>query len=409
MNYTCIASHVKTHSPWTTPALHHMCRVIAFLQLTSSATHSSRLSITSQHSLSVKHLAIMAAIFPAARQAKGGAKGSGRNSWSIGQKIWSNSLHQSSAAKPFLHVATLDDTSGLSSAAWEGLQKPAEWQAAEQLAKALTTHNCELLNRPGVGCSELGATLETLHRLIVEDTLDVFSKRLKKKWADLFEKHDVLNAAQLLNTQDYPSLDRSAASLTLAATNLLKLGNSIRTDWSDLVVVFAAVLGSSTGFQWVLQLAALTCPGAWPAGLKDVPNIPDAAKAKVLLTPNSGRALAELLAACTEELCSKRKAKAAPMVGGPVAALLSFSDDEQPAPAKKPKVLKHELRDLQAKLLDLSTIGISATKAAKILEQASGHMSAFNLAASQLTDGIPADVDLAALKAHMKALRKQEI
>ncbi len=111
---------------------------------------------------------------PAAKLVKGSGKG--RAAWQPGQKAWTNQLLCCSAAKPYLGIPTVDSNTGETSASWEAFTKPTDWQTPENLAKVLTASNCELLNRPGVALSELGAGLETLQHLIINDAAGVFSK-----------------------------------------------------------------------------------------------------------------------------------------------------------------------------------------------------------------------------------------
>lgn len=354
--------------------------------------------------------AIMSFASSAVRQAKGSEK-RGRPSWAAGSKLWNSQLVSTLAAKPFLAVPKQDPNSGQSSAAWEAFAKPMDWLSAESLAKILQPSSCELVNRPGVGLSELGATLETLVAL-VEGNRDVFAKPFVVTFSSLAEEHDLLDSAQILNTQDYQTLERSEAAVVQAVKNVLLFGSKVRAAWPDFAPKLGILMGATTGLNWVMQLAALTIPGAWPQAMKDVPNLPEPSKRRVLDNPTKGKALVELLAQCVIQLAETRKPKktATFSVSAPV---LSFSDTEDETtgpPPKKTKTLLRELARVGNEILALSTADMSAKAKAKTLATAEGLMIQFNSTYTACINGDGIDnvadiVDIKAIKRHLRSLK----
>ena len=54
----------------------------------------------------------------------------------------------------------------------------------------------ELLNRPGIGWSELGSTLEVLSQLLALGENDILHPKLTAFLKEIFRKHDLVNAAK---------------------------------------------------------------------------------------------------------------------------------------------------------------------------------------------------------------------
>lgn len=230
----------------------------------------------------------------------------------------------------------------------------------------MTAAATELVNRPGIGLSELGSALTVAETLVREGAAKgVFAKAFADEWKDLFTTHRIGHAARVLNTQDFPDMQRSKSDILDAVIAILSFGGAVRERWGEHAWAFAAMSTLGTALNWIMQLSALSVPGVWPAALADVPNVPD--KTAMLRQPGKGKPLAAFLAACVEELGAargkKRGASAAAKIStGSHPPKLSFSDSESASPeptrkrAKKPqRAAKRESRlaQIQREILAL--------------------------------------------------------
>ena len=77
-------------------------------------------------------------------------------------------------------------------------------------------------------------------------------------------------SSQVLNSHGYPHLTRSQQDISKAIQHLLEFGSAVRKDWNDFCKAFALGTAQTVGFAWVLELSALTIPGAWAQRLQGV-------------------------------------------------------------------------------------------------------------------------------------------
>ena len=216
------------------------------------------------------------------------------------------------------------------------MSKPQSFAHPEALAAVLTYKNTELINRAPIGISELGGVLLNLQQLI-HDGLEkkVLHPEFAARWQALFTRFNLQEAAETLNSNDYPMVDRSAVKIQQAVKSVLQLGNHIREHWGDFAIVLGVASALTVDTVWLAKLAALTHPGAWAEKLSDVPSAVEDAKQALLANPTRGKGLVDFLTAEIQNLHGVRNA-AAPVAAGPAASgfvPLAFSDDESVEPA----------------------------------------------------------------------------
>jgi hypothetical protein len=138
-------------------------------------------------------------------------KGQGRKAWVVGEKLWdNNALHLKSLSKG-LEVPSVD-AEGVTSAAVQGLRAPGVWMTPEDLLKHVSAETSELINRPAIGWSMLGAIFETFLINIQEGAkTGLYTAEFVHKFEKDYNDLHVLQAAKIMNSQDYPGLDRSEA------------------------------------------------------------------------------------------------------------------------------------------------------------------------------------------------------
>ncbi|CAE7829280.1 unnamed protein product [Symbiodinium sp. CCMP2592] len=205
------------------------------------------------------------------------AKGSGKGKkWEAGKKLYANQVYHNSTDVMSRYAGkTRELPNGDSSAVYECMAKPQVLASPQALGDILEAYNTELINRPGIGFSELaGSLLSWLD--VVQDLgqKKVFHKDFVAHWQKLAEEHSLRESCELLNAQDYPDLERTSAGLSGAVKKLLQFANEIRRDWPR----HAAIQG-------------LGC-SAW-----DVPTECTEAKAALMRKPESGNMLVAYISA----------------------------------------------------------------------------------------------------------------
>jgi hypothetical protein len=104
-------------------------------------------------------------------------------------------------------------------------------------------------------------------------------------------------AAQQVNAEGWPALDRSSESLKKATAGILKALQEVRQEWdewSDSVARTSVVLIAG---HWLLAGASLTAPGAWAKHIANVPLQCEAEKRTLLEDAMDGKKLLALLVA----------------------------------------------------------------------------------------------------------------
>ncbi|CAE7871729.1 unnamed protein product [Symbiodinium microadriaticum] len=220
------------------------------------------------------------------RFGKGGGKaggyrtqqGKGRG-FTPGKKLWGNQvLHRTQDfLSKYPGKSRVGETGG-SSALWEGLQKPQMLVSPEAFASGLAADNTELINRPGVGLSELSGCFLNLNEIIEGLAKDILAPKLDQKWRSLWTTHELEWCCQVLNQNDYPDMQRTVENLQYAVRSALTVDSS-----------------------WILAFASLTTSGVFAEKSNEVPlegEELEAKKAALLEKPGSGKRLVELLTAC---------------------------------------------------------------------------------------------------------------
>jgi hypothetical protein len=275
---------------------------------------------------------------------KGGAA-PGRVQWSAGQKLWNTAVLSGNFSKAVVSNPTSDTDAEYTSAFLDALKDPSAWLSPEALLPKVTASTSQLVNRPGVGLSELGSAITSYETLLREGaSKGVLSRSFTKKWLERMEALDIARAAELLNSQDYPEMNRSEAELRTATVHILQFANVLRENWDEVVWFFGLATTMSVSGAWLLQLASLSVPGAWAAALRDVPNLPPS-KDKLVAQPTKGKVLAEFLAECVSSLAASREPRRAAIKR--TSDMLTFSDTEdeleQPRVRKVPPKMKKDL------------------------------------------------------------------
>jgi len=127
------------------------------------------------------------------------------------------------------------DASGATSAKWECLGHPKRFVSAEAFANPASAESAELVNRPGVGLSELGGVILNLNQ-VFGLAAKVFDPDLVSGWRAVFDEFK-------LNSNDYPEADHSSAKLFAAEQSVAKLGNHVRERWGRFSILLG--LGSA--------------------------------------------------------------------------------------------------------------------------------------------------------------------
>lgn len=353
-------------------------------------------------------LAAMAFSMPSAKRAgKGYGKGvgsssGGRPQWSAGQKLWNTQVLSGNFGKAVVGSPTHEADTEWSSAAMEGLKEPAAWIAPEMLVNKITCGSSEMVNRPGVGMSELGAAVILFHTLLEEGRKkQVLHDSFVQKWLGLYEEQDLVKCAKMLNTQDYPEIQRSDAAVLEAVKGILSFGNTVREQWEELVWIFGAFSGASTCLSWTLQLGALTIPGAWASALKDVPKLPGSNE-KLKAAPTKGKLLAAVLSDCVSDLAVARKGKTGPKILTKSTKLTFSSSEESAEEPDVPPKLQKSLTKAVDSLLQCA----GPYSKAKALSEAVS--SAFEAVANLSAKKANELCDVAAVKAHVQCIKKRK-
>ena len=281
----------------------------------------------------------MAFVMPAPVAQKGKAYGKGKNTrkFEAGKRLYTNQvLHcQQGFVSKYPGRATVD-ASGATSAKWECLGHPERLLSAEAFATALSPETTELLNRPGVGLSELGGVILNLNQ-VLEDGLSakVFDPDLVSGWRTVFEEFKLREAAETLNSNDYPEADRSSAKLLAAVQSVAKLGNHVREHWTRFSILLGLGSAVLVDTAWLCTLASLTIPGVYADKLKDVPVTSTDAKARLTGNPTLGK---HLIGFWSEEVHAQHRVRVQGNVGvAPPAAPAAFVpltwDDSDAEPA----------------------------------------------------------------------------
>ncbi|CAK0833454.1 unnamed protein product [Prorocentrum cordatum] len=285
---------------------------------------------------------------PRARIAKAKA---GAKRHEPGKKLYINQLvhgGQDFFAKYPGKAVTSSD--GASSARWEALQHPQRFLSPEALAAHLDYTKSELINRPGIGLSELSGALMNFNDMLVQGaSAKVFHPELSARWSAIWESLNLQSACEVLNDHDYPTADRSSAKIKASVKSICKLGQTLREHWNDWASVFGFMACGTLDLTWLLTLGSLTCAGVWAERMDQVPMAAGDAKATLMNDKQSGLSLIAFLVAEAHavhgvRLCPDTPAPAASAVFVPV----KFdSDDDQVTeqPATSKQTLLEEKRD----------------------------------------------------------------
>jgi hypothetical protein len=82
------------------------------------------------------------------------------------------------------------------------------------------------LQRRSVGLSEAAGSFECLNVLLHEQKAEIL-----KTWEPAWNRFNMAECCQVLNSHGYPALVRSETSIAAAVQNFLKFGNAIKDDW----------------------------------------------------------------------------------------------------------------------------------------------------------------------------------
>jgi len=304
----------------------------------------------------------MAFVMPAPvaqrQSAKGYGKGKNTRKFEAGKRLYANQvLHcQQGFVSKYPGRATVDST-GATSAKWECLGHPERLLSAEAFANALSAENTELFNRPGVGLSELGGVLLNLNQVLEEGlSAKVFDADLVSGWRTVFEEFNFREAAETLNSNDYPDADRSSAKLLAAVQSVAKLGNHVREHWSRFSILLGLGSAVLVDTAWLCTLASLTIPGVYADKVKDVPVTSTAAKARLIANPTVGKHLISFL---SEEVHAQHKVRVqanvavAPPAAPPAFVPLTWDDSDGEPTAEAAADPAAEILALERSILDL--------------------------------------------------------
>lgn len=308
----------------------------------------------------------MAFVLPRAQKGQG-KKGTaaGRKTWAVGEKLWENAVvHKAQGfLRKYPGVPASDDGGASSSARWECLGKPAAWLSPMALAASLDSGNTELINRPGIGFSELASVLHCQDCAIREGVRDeILHPALLAKWDSLWCAHELAAAVKVLNAIGFPDISRSSVEVKTAVSNMLKFAQAVRGDWEAWSSVFAFGTTLTVCNSWLLSVAALTCPGVFAKAVVDVPmKAAPGTKAALLADPSNGQKLRNLL---IDEISAQHNVKALlhnAAVPVPVPLPELNFDSSQEAPEEDHAVahvnatpVPDELRNVIATVLGLS-------------------------------------------------------
>ena len=121
----------------------------------------------------------------------GGKEGKGR-AFTPGKKLWGNQLlHRSQDFLAKYPAKARVSEAGASSALWEGLQRPQLLVSPEAFASTLAPNNTELINRPGIGLSELAGCLINLNEVLEGLAKEILSTKVMEKRRGLWASHEV--------------------------------------------------------------------------------------------------------------------------------------------------------------------------------------------------------------------------
>ena len=214
----------------------------------------------------------------------------------------------------------------MTSAGWEALKHPQMWAAPDLLGDVLQASNTELINRPGIGYSEYAGCLENLHTVIQEGVASkIFHPEFGVKIASLFQKYDLINACQTLNSSGYPLAPRSSADMSKAVASVLKFSQQIRMKWDEFSEVFGRACSLVVDLSWALQAGALTNGPLLAPKFADVPMKEEALKKAFMENPFSVAAMKGFL---TSEILAQNglKAEKESAAAKPFVAM-NFDDD----------------------------------------------------------------------------------
>ena len=119
--------------------------------------------------------------------------------------------------------------------------RPETLMTVDAFAEVIDGGNSELFNgkRLPIGISELAGCILNFDQIATDGVdREILHPNLLVKWKLLFDQHDLKNASQQLNTNDYPKEIRNVGSITIAVENLLHFATAISNDWQYWSEVF---------------------------------------------------------------------------------------------------------------------------------------------------------------------------
>ncbi len=255
-----------------------------------------------------------------------------------------------------------------------------------------------------MGLSELAGTLECL-KMNIDDGVasKILHASVSKDMNDLWVEHDMGTVVQVLNTQNYPHLDRSEVSILSACKNLLKFAGAVHGKYERFMELFFRSTTNHVGTAWLLQLAALTEGSVWSKGVENVPKLPVKEKEELAANPGKAKLLANFLAAAVGDLAGTRSKKRV----RESTAKLSWSDSEEEDEAKEKCIVLSAQQNKKVKKLAEMSIDVNQRNADKVMAEA----CVLKDAIAGLTDNIDklSEDDVVAVRAavaNFKKLRK---
>ena len=138
--------------------------------------------------------------------------------------------------------------------------------------EVLTPQKHELCNRPEVGVSMLACSLMGFLANLQEGAqIGLFNEMFVDSVRALFLAHDVAGIDRMLNVHGHPNEQRTQEDIGDAVTRLLNLGIAVAAKWNVFSDFFARSATSFVGCHALLVIGAITAPGAYANGVRDIP------------------------------------------------------------------------------------------------------------------------------------------